>query len=420
MGDKNVNVRKLSYEVLYDVCFNDKLLNNRLSESSIKIANEEDRSFLKRECTGVIEKIDYIDSVIDRFSKVKTRKLDKEILLVLRIGTYEILFMEKVPSYATINECVDIVKHTRKANLSNYVNAILRSIDRDENIKRKDISNDPKKNCYFRIYNDNENLVLAELDDKKIEYKKYSGKLNFRYVKVYKTSNYKDVIELKNFNDGNILISDASSIYLTDILAYYIKEREKKISLDKNKALKMIKILDTCASPGGKILGLIDLIYSDYYYFYAEARDVSEEKIYKICENTNRLKVLDLNLNVKDARDWDELDRDKYDVVISDVPCTGLGVITKKPDTAMHFTEDKLLSLVDIQKRIIESSSKCVKPGGLLSYSTCTTTKEENEDIVSAFLEKNENFSKLYEKRIDIGDENECDGFYMCIMERKK
>ena len=180
----------------------------------------------------------------------------------------------------------------------------------------------------------------------------------------------------------------------------------------------MMKLLDACASPGGKILSLIDLIYGDYFYFYAEARDISEEKIFKICENVNRLKVLDLNLNVKDATIHDELDDDKYDVVLLDVPCTGLGVIDKKPDIKLNYSDEKRDSLVEIQRKILDACKHYVKRGGILSYSTCTETKEENEDNIRHFLSINKNFEIIFEKKINRNDENKADGFYMCFMKR--
>ena len=421
------NVRELSYKILYCVLYDNKLLNIAFDDVlSLYDISDEDRSYIRRECAGVIENLTYIDEEIQKYTLFNIKKIQKEVKIILRIGMYELLYMDKVPSYATINECVELTKRIVKKfskyyiNQHRYVNAVLRKIDKEAG---KVSTNYPdkmavSKYCYFRIYNDNEALVLNELREKKLDYKIYSGALNFKYSKVYSLDNYKDIIELDNFKDGNILISDASSIYLTDALSYYIKEREKRIKSENQNVVSMMKLLDTCASPGGKILNLIDIIYNDYYYFYAEARDISDEKILKICENVNRLKVLDLNMKVKDASIYDELDKDKFDVVICDVPCSGLGVIYKKPDIKYHFNDEKLRSLVLLQKKILGTSSNYVKSGGILSYSTCTTTKEENEDIIDDFMNLNNQFKKIYEKRIEPNDENLADGFYMCFLEK--
>lgn len=420
MSANNKNIRKVSFDILYDVFFGNKLLNNALDDKFSKIdLDENDKSFIKREVTGVIEKIDEIDELINKYSKVSTTKLDRDILVILRLAVYELNYMDKVPAFATINESVNIVKKSKNSRLSGFVNAILRNIDRQEEKNTSDTEQVLDKNCYFRIYNDHEESVLKEMDGKNISYKKYDGALDFKYAKVYSVKKYKDILDLESFKNGDILIEDASSIFLTDKLAYYIKEREKELKKSQStESISMMKLLDTCASPGGKILSLIDLIYGDYFYFYAEARDISEEKIFKICENVNRLKVLDLNLSVKDATVHDELDDDKYDVVLLDVPCTGLGVIDKKPDIKLNYSEEKRDSLVEIQRKILDACKHYVKKGGILSYSTCTETKEENEDNIQDFLSKNKDFEIVFEKRILRNDENKAEGFYMCFMKR--
>ena len=420
MSNSNKNIRKVSFDILYEVFFCNKLLNLALNDEFEKLdLYEHDKSFIKREVTGVIEKIDEIDDTINKYSKVSTKKLDRDILVVLRLAVYELCYMDKVPAFATINEYVNIVKKSKNSRLSGFVNAILRNIDRSES-KNTNISlQSNNKNCYFRIYNDHEESVLKEMNDKNISYKKYNGALDFRYAKVYSVSKYKDILDLDSFANGDILIEDASSIFLTDKLAYYIKEREKELKKSQAKdSISMMKLLDACASPGGKILSLIDLIYGDYFYFYAEARDISEEKIFKICENVNRLKVLDLNLNVKDATVHDELDDDKYDVVLLDVPCTGLGVIDKKPDIKLNYSDEKRDSLVDIQRKILDACKHYVKKGGILSYSTCTEIREENEGNIECFLNNNKDFEVIFEKKIKRNDENKADGFYMCFMKR--
>ena len=419
MANNVKNIRIISFNILHEVLFNDKLLNKVIDEEfDREKLSENDKSFIKRECTGTIEKLQKIDEIIDKYSKVKTKKLDKNILIVLRLAIYELEYMDKVPAFATINEYVNIVKHSKNSRLSGYINAVLRSIVREENFDDRSLET-KEKNCYFRIYNDHEDKVLKELNDKNISYKKYDGALDFKYAKVYSVQKYKDIIEFDSFKDGDILIEDASSIYMTDKLAFFIKEREKEVKKVSGKdTISMMKLLDSCSSPGGKILSLIDLIYDDYFYFYAEARDISEEKILKICENVNRLKVLDLNLNVKDATIHDELDDDKYDVVILDVPCTGLGVVNKKPDIKLKYSDEKRDSLVNIQRKILDANKHYIKKGGILSYSTCTTTREENEDNIKYFLSNNSDFEIIFEKRIELNDENNSDGFYMCFMRR--
>ena len=419
MPSPDKNIRKISFDILYDVFFNNKLLNRVFNEKiSADLFTEEDRAFVKRECSGTIENIESIDRLINKYSKVKTSKLDNDVLVILRLAVYELLYMDKVPAFATINESVEIIKESKNSRLSGYVNAVLRNIVRKENLSIN-IDDKSEKNCYFRIYSNHEDSVINELNAKNIFYKKYDGALIFKYAKVYYAKKYKDILDTDSFKNGNVMILDASSIYLTDRLAYFIKEREKEIVKTKSDdSISMMKLLDACASPGGKILSLIDLIHDDYGCFYAEARDVSEEKILKIRENVNRLKGLDLNMIVKDATIYDNLDDDKYDVLILDVPCTGLGVIGKKPDIKLNYSDEKRDSLVDIQRKILNSTKHYVKKGGIISYSTCTETIEENEGNIQYFLDNNKDFEKIFEKKISRNDENKSDGFYMCFMRR--
>lgn len=402
MTNSKQNVRRISFDVLFDVLVNKNLLNNvindRLDDNNI---SDDDKSYVKRECSGVIENIDKIDVIINKYSKVKTNKLNDDILIVLRMAVYEFMFMDRVPAYATINESVNIIKRSKSAKLSGYVNAVLRNVLRNEKFDAKDGS--VIKNCYFKTFNNGKEIVLKELDEKNIVYHKYNGKLDFKFSDIYYTDNYKSIIELDSFKNGYIIIEDASSAYLVDRLCYLLR--------DKN-----VNVLDTCSAPGGKILSLMDLMGERV--IKAEARDISIDKIDKIKENADRLKIGNLTLSVKDASVLDDDDIEKYDLVMCDVPCTGLGVINKKPDIKLNFNEDKLKSLVKIQRQILDVSKKYVKTGGILVYSTCTTTRDENEENITWFKNRNKGFETIFEKRIELNDENLADGFYMNIMEK--
>lgn len=399
------NIRKVSFDVLFDVLVNKKLLNNVINEEFENgDISDDDKAYVKRECNGVIENIDRIDAVINKYSKVKVNKLNDDILIVLRIAIYEFIFMDRVPAYATLNESVNIIKKSKSAKLSGYVNAVLRNILRDENfgIKAENNVNDIRR-CYFKTFNGGNEIVLKELNERNVVYHKYDGKLDFKLSDVYYTDNFKSIIELTSFKKGYIIIEDASSAYLVDRLSNLLK--------DKN-----ISVLDTCSAPGGKILSLIDLMGKRIVY--AEARDISSDKIDKIKENAKRLNINSLKYGIKDASVLEKDDIGKYDLVMCDVPCTGLGVINKKPDIKLNFNEEKLKSLVEIQRQILDVSKNYVKNGGILSYSTCTVTREENEENISWFKDNNKEFDTIFEKRIELNDKNLADGFYMNIMEK--
>ena len=423
------NIRIISVKIVYDVFFNQAKLNDRiLYYCNSNAIDDRNKSFIKYECTGVVEKVTEIDKVISGFSKFNIDKLDKIVLTILRIAIFEIIYMDKVPSFAIINEYVNIAKsksiyqnNIRTSNekiftYGNFVNAILRNVNRKY---KNDINNTHKaiidkrnttKKCYFRILNGRVNEVLTELENNDVKYEIYQGKLNFDYAIVYSVNNYKNILDTKNFNNGNIFISDPSSIYLTDVLSHFIIERYK------NNSNYKIKILDTCAAPGGKIIGVYDILKEFFINAYYEARDINDKRIHSILDNLKRININNIVVHNKDATVCDKLDEKQYDVVICDVPCSGLGVISKKPDIVLHYSVKKLNSLVKIQSEILNISCKYVKDDGILSYSTCTTTKDENENIVLAFLDRNKNFKKIFYKRIE--SSNESDGFYMCFMKK--
>ena len=414
MDKSSKNVREYSFHILSEVLLNEKLLNKEIERTfNSYVIKDEDKSFIKKECTGVIENLDNINSIINLYSKLKTNKLKKDILIVFRLATYELLYMDKVPVYATINESVNILKHTKYKNLTGYVNATLKNIANNEkNHKNEDTYLKYKvKHCYFKTLDGSDDKVTKELKDKKIGFYKYDGNLNFKYSNIYYVDKYKTILETNSFKEGHIIIQDASSAYLVDRLYGYIRDIFKNLDYE-------IKILDTCSAPGGKIVSLYDLVKNEYKKYKFEARDISSDKINKIKENLIRLRIDDIVLKIKDASVYDEKDFESFDIVLCDVPCSGLGVVNKKPDILIKTSDGKIKSLNAIQKCILETSKKYVKKGGILSYSTCTTTKEENEDLIAGFLNDNDDFEKIYEKQIKINDDSIADGFYMCFMRK--
>jgi 16S rRNA C967 or C1407 C5-methylase (RsmB/RsmF family) len=299
-----------------------------------------------------------------------------------------------------------------KIKLKNILNLNLSdSNNENSNNNENNYLKNTVKYCYFKTLDEKDDKVTKELKDKKINFYKYNGNLDFKYSNVYYIDKYKSILETNSFKDGFLIIQDASSAFLIDKLYDFII----KFYSDFNRE---IKVLDVCSAPGGKIISLYKLVIKNYKNFYFEARDISIDKINKIKENFKRLKIDDIKLEVKDASKYDEKDYECYDIVLCDVPCSGLGVVNKKPDILLKTNDDKIKSLSVIQKSILETSKKYVKKGGILSYSTCTITREENQDIIIDFLHDNVNFEKIFEKQIEINDDSIADGFYMCFMRK--
>lgn len=433
-------LRSTIVNILYENLVNHKLLSDMVT--CYDTLFDADRSFAKKVVFGVNENKILLEYIIDKYSKLKHDKLDNLIYIVLLSGIYEILYMEKVPEYATVNEYVDIVKKSKLSHLRNYVNAILREIIRnidkcnkiknDNNVPyeiRHSIPNDIYK--YYKKYNiqvDNDlnkynyvridtfdkteiNNILKEWDSIGIKYHKYDGNINIKYFDIYYVDDIKKVIDTLSFKKGFIYIEDVSSVFMIESI----------FDIYKDSSDKKIQILDACSSPGGKIIGIEKLFRNKYPKDSLSiiACDINDSKILKINENIKNKNSI-IKTYVKDAKVYDPNYFDKFDIVISDLPCSGLGVIKRKPDIAYNFHIDKLKELNKLQYSIINNLKQYVKSNGYMIYSTCTITDEENEMMVDNFLNNNNNFKLIYSKRLLPYSESKSDGFYFAILKNEK
>lgn len=466
-----VNYRKIVYKALYEIIYNKKFchiyINDLLNDKSIDTQNIK---IIRREVYGIVENKILIDYIINKYAKNK--KIDKKILLILYIGVYELLFLNNTKEYATINECVELTKSLKGQFLANFVNAILKNIDKNENIKQiyendniedkikysipddlynylnenlniKNTEGGKTKNnkelirdifeyfinnndICFRINNNDENTINNinnEFDELNINYNIYDGNLKLNNFIVYVVSNLINLNKIKNFTNGNISVEDVASVYYIDRLFEILEKYIKTKLLNKN---ENIYILDACSAPGGKTLALFDVLKShlnnniDLINFVCH--DISSDKILKIKNNIKRevkeLYQKNISVSVKDAKVLDDNYNDKYDLVMLDVPCSGLGSIAKKPDIKYNFDSIKLNELIDLQMKILDTNKNYVKIDGLLSYSTCTFNKKENDDIVYSFLDKNKNFELLQIEQILPNVNNKSDGFFYSVLKR--
>ena len=174
------------------------------------------------------------------------------------------------------------------------------------------------------------------------------------------------------------------------------------------------KAIDVCAAPGGKALHLADRLKNGTVI----ACDLTVAKTGKIEENIKRCGIKNIKTFVADAIVNIKEFNEAFDIVTADLPCSGLGVIGSKPDIRYKTSAADIAELAGIQKKILKNVSRYLVPGGMLSFSTCTFTKEENEDLIAGFLNDNDDFEKIYEKQIKINDDSIADGFYMCFMRK--
>lgn len=398
--------------------------------------NSMDRALLSEIVYGVTKNKTYLDYIIKKASKIRIKKIHPAILSILRLSLYQMIFLDKIPISAIVNEGVNLAKKFGNKGSTSFVNGILRNISRNKEefleVDSKDVVeylsirySHPKflveklvekygreftksllkennKTPEFtirvnRMLTTRENLEMLLTDS---GYKVSRGNLSNYSLKI---ENPRGIMETEMFKDGLFYIQDEASIYAGELLA------PKKGSL----------VLDICAAPGGKTTCLAEIMGNEGKII---ARDKNLSKINIIKENAKRLKTDIIEFEVKDGEVFYKDDVNKYDYILLDAPCSGFGLLKKKPETKWNKTQTDIEELSKIQLNMLKIASKYLKLEGKLLYSTCTITDEENEEVVNAFLEENDNFT--IEK---FGDYSNCrlfpnttatDGFTISILKR--
>ena len=390
-----VNVREVVLE------FSHNVLKQALKK--YQYLDKRDRSLLTIITEGTIENLIQIDYIINQFSKVKTDRMKPVILNILRMSVYQMKFLSNVPNSAVCNEAVRLAAKRGFSQLKRFVNGVLRAIDRNlEHIRYPDASKNLLKSLSV-LYSMPEWIVeqwifqygTEEASRMMKSTMGHNGKISVRCnlsrasreecisrleregVTVSQNEYLEEALylsgvdylnALKTFQEGYITVQDVSSMFAA------IAAQPRKGDF----------CIDVCASPGGKALHLADLLKGTGM---VEARDISDYKVEMIQSNIERMGFENIRAVKKDAFLEDLQAEGSADIVIADLPCSGLGVIGKKSD---NMTRQKQNELVKVQRTILQNAVKLVKKGGTLIYSTCTTNKEENEENYQWLLE---NFS---------------------------
>lgn len=364
-----------------------------------------EKAFIKHVAEGTLERRIQIDYVLDRYSKVPVRKLKPLIRELLRMSVYQILFMENVPDAAVCNEAVKLAKKRRFQTLQGYVNGVLRTI-----VREKDKIPYPERDKdivrYFSIYYSMPEWLVRHFQkaygDEKTE-KILQGFLERQPVCVRIDENLEEETRKEILDawkrDGVKVKSHPALSYAfllegTEGISRLYGYQEGYFTVQDVSSMMVVEkagiqtgnvVLDVCAAPGGKTMHAACKLHGSGRVI---ACDVTEYKTQKIEENCERLGYENVTVRVQDARVFDETLEEKADIVIADVPCSGLGVIGKKQDIKYRVTEESLQQITELQREIIRNVVRYVKPGGTLMYSTCTINSGENEKMVEWICEQ--------------------------------
>lgn len=443
----NVNLRAVVLDILTEVFENGQYSNIVINQALTRYLylDKKERAFIMRLAHGTIENKIYLEYVVNKFSTTPCAKQKPVIRNILIMSVYQILFMEQVPDSAVCNEAVKLAQKRGLGGLKGFVNGVLRTISRnkdnitvDEKDKVKALSikysmpewltkywvNEysydtayemlkaflSEKKTYIRCREDSAELVRDELTQAGVQ---VAAAPYIPYALTVSGYNYLGA--LKEFREGLFTVQDVSSMLVGQIAD----------------VKKDYKVIDVCAAPGGKATHIAALLKETGH---VEARDLTEAKIYKIEENISRLKLKNISVKQQDATVYDEQSEKSADILICDLPCSGLGVIGRKPDIKYRMTKEQMAELSKLQKDILSVVWKYVKPGGRLIFSTCTINRQENEDNAQWIIanlpfepedisvrlpeELRQQMKNNYSIQLLPGI-NDCDGFFISSFKRK-
>lgn len=398
-----VNTRELILEILLQIDEEGEhshiAIRNALSK--YQFLPKQDRAFITRVCEGTLEYRIYIDYIIDSFSKIQGDKMKPPIREILRSAVYQLKFMDRVPDSAVCNEAVKLTQKKGFYNLKPFVNGVLRTIARQAD----QLEYPPRERNLVRYlsvrYSMPEPLVLRWLNEYgeettekmladfltekplTVRCRTYlnsvddtCASLRSQGVKVEpapylpyakRISNFNHILALDAFIQGKIQVQDVSSMLVAEIA-------------DPKKG---DYVIDLCAAPGGKSLHIGDKMEG---FGTVDARDISSYKVSLIEENIRRTGSINVQAKVQDATIFDVDSECLADIVLADVPCSGYGVIGKKPEIKYRSTPQKQEEPVILQRSILDKAAEYVKPRGTLIFSTCTIAKEENEENMMWFM----------------------------------
>lgn len=412
--------REAAFRIVYEVLYNDGYSTIALENIRNKHGFDSlDSSFITNIAMGTLRNSIYLDTVVSSFSNIKLKKISPSVLTAIKIGAYQILFMDRVPDSAACNETVKLAGRFGGSGSKGFVNGVLRSISRNKDDIGKVLEglagdrllsvkysaspeavreirrfagveqtqvifeglNSPPAMC---IRNNTHENIEALMAAEGIEFEKGSYGQNAYYI-----DPGRDISDTALYTKGMIAIQDEGSQEMVEFMNPTKGER----------------ILDACAAPGGKT-AYIDFLTQDGPEI--DAYDIDPDRVIRMKESmdrlgANRVKAMagDMSYALKNGV--------LYDAILLDVPCSGLGTSQRRPEIKLKYKDSD--SLLELQAAILDAAVQSLKPGGRLIYGTCTLTRSENRDQVDRFMKDCPGFKLLKEKTIL--PDGKRGGFYM-------
>jgi len=389
---RNIALKSL-YEINIKQAYSNIVLDKFINENREKLSNL-DINFISELVYGVVTWKLTLEYIIQKYSKTKIKKMSDWVKNILYLGSYQIIFLDKVPKSAAVNESVNLCKKYNFKSVG-LVNAILRKIEKSDYKELSNITNSitrislkysipewiVKKFC--DEYGEEETANICQnlnlRPNISVRINRLKGKVELGekgILEDFRTiTGTKNITKTKEYIEGNITIQDEAA----GLSSFVLAPKEGEI------------VLDVCSAPGGKTTYLAELMHNKGKIV---AWDIYEERLKQVEQNAKRLGIDIIQTEVHDATKLKEEYVEKFDKILLDVPCLGLGVIRRKPDIKWNRQEEDIKEISDIQFNILKTCSKYLKKNGTLVYSTCSMLKEENDAIIEKFI-KEEKFETV-------------------------
>lgn len=437
----SITARQTAFSILLKI-EKDKAYSNIALDSAVRelSLDSTDCAFISRLVYGVTERKITLDYVISQFLNQPIKKLKAEVLVILRLGTYQILYMDKIPDSAAVNESVSLAKNNKSSYASGVVNAVLRKVSLEKENVFKSLSGDERLSILYSApidlvrflmhhYNEEnaEEILKSALNKKEITIRVNTLKTTQNeLIEILEKENIST--EITSLKDA-LIINTKGAVYELDAYKkglFYVEDVSSQICVKELGLKENYKLIDICSAPGGKSFTASQYMNNTGKIYSC---DIHEHRVELIKSGAKRLGIENIIPTVNDATIFNE-EFINADCVLCDVPCSGLGIIGKKPEIK-YKSLDEIKELIPIQKEILSTASKYVKKGGTLVYSTCSINPNENRKICDWFLKEHEDFysvkvSPESERCIDEGDYltllphiNNCDGFFIAKFIKK-
>ena len=399
-----------------------------------------DAAFASEIVNGVLENSLLLNFYISKFSSIKLNKISPGILDILQMAVYQILFLDRIPDSAAVNDAVSRAKRNNP-KAAGFVNAITRKISvSKENLPKPQGSLPERLSVTYSHPIELVNLLITEFGESDAESilaennKRSKVYARVNTLKTTKTALIEIDEEVVSFAEGRLAnsveVSFSGNIEKSEAFAnghFHIQDEASQLAAELLSPNSGSRVLDACAAPGGKSFLLAEMMENKGKLVSC---DIYEHKLELIKKGAKRLGIDIIRAELHDASEFVPEFADSFDYILADVPCSGFGIIRKKPDIR-YKSVDEASGLPKLQLRILNNLSRYLKPGGALVYSTCTILSRENSEVVEAFLEENADF---YEEKAEVSvackEEQHgitllphisgTDGFYMCKLRRKK